>query len=889
MKINKIEIGAFGKLSDFAMDFQSGLQIVYGGNEYGKTTLMEFIKLMFYGKQETSRMKNPRKRYAPWSGSPISGALEIQLDKTAYRIQSSFGDVPSKDRHSLINLSTGIDEYASGEEMGYKFFGMDLAGFEQLCFIGGVGRISAPANYELPSLSEEPAILSNLMKSGDETISQQDTISRLMSAKEELISKSGKKGLLVEARISLTRLEDEKAQLEDLSRKQKHLLSEFNKTKQLLQMQKELRSQIEILDELEKADKLRELAEMRAEVLRKGKHLVKPNIALERIPFFLEKFEQAANNYIAAEEAAAELPADDLDELADVSDEEMAKIEAMHNSINALALIEEHLETSVLPIAQECKARYQKYAENKASLAEVKHELSEIDMGERLPIYFELDPFMCVFICMTLAMVFVLPAVLVSYWFFALEVIPIFLALDHFVIKLGAFYFLYRLFGGKKIRPIKKIMDRRSSLEEVEVREAIERLKYEKELATDEFMQSRAEFLSSVRQYRLWADRVSPLLEAEGFSILPDIAEEDVLKTVVTQAKEIAISEEALREVERSTRCLKLERQGLARELEDVVYSKGCESYKDLQENYLRIKASTKNKSAVSSLKMKLSDRRARLCKIASVYEFSMTAEKALSLFSKLKNGYDEYERKLREVEYKASGMGLADSSLEYLETVLDELEEKRVLIKDSPEYLKASWEKVKEEDYGNRLLELQKNIQTPTRSIEQVDRDMKEAREHISEMAVKYKALGVALEVMNESIEEMNTEFGPALNIATGKILSSITNGAYKNALVSKELDVSVKDGVLYRASDYLSNGSIDQVYLALRLALCDVAVKDGVYPPAFLDDVLMQYDDERTESCLRFLAQYAKERSRQILLFTCHGNLVDQAEKTGTHLMAI
>ncbi|MDR1638885.1 MAG: AAA family ATPase, partial [Clostridiales bacterium] len=367
MKINKIEIGAFGKLADFSMDFQSGLQVVYGGNEYGKTTLMEFIKLMFYGKQETSKMKNPRKRYAPWSGSPISGALEIQLDKTTYRIQSSFGDVPSKDRHSLINLSTGVDEYSSGEEMGYKFFGMDLAGFEQICFIGGVGRISAPANYELPFISDEASSLNNLMKSGDESISQQDTINRLMSAKEELISKSGKKGLLVEARISLTRLEDEKAQLEDLSRKQKHLLSEFNKTKQLLQMQKELRIQVEILDELEKAEKLRELANMRIDVARRAKQLVKPNIALERLPFFLEKFEQAANNYIAAEEASAELPGDE-DELPEITEEDMAKMEAMHNSIGALTLIEEHLDTSVLPIAIECKTRYDKYIENKANL-----------------------------------------------------------------------------------------------------------------------------------------------------------------------------------------------------------------------------------------------------------------------------------------------------------------------------------------------------------------------------------------------------------------------------------------------------------------------------------------------------------------------------------------
>ena len=49
MIIKKINIVGFGKLSDFSLDFTSGSNVVYGKNEDGKTTIMAFIKMMFYG------------------------------------------------------------------------------------------------------------------------------------------------------------------------------------------------------------------------------------------------------------------------------------------------------------------------------------------------------------------------------------------------------------------------------------------------------------------------------------------------------------------------------------------------------------------------------------------------------------------------------------------------------------------------------------------------------------------------------------------------------------------------------------------------------------------------------------------------------------------------
>ncbi|MBR2578738.1 MAG: AAA family ATPase, partial [Clostridia bacterium] len=54
MKIRNITINSFGKLNNYSLDLRDGVNVVYGPNEYGKTTIMEFIKIMFYSKNEKS-------------------------------------------------------------------------------------------------------------------------------------------------------------------------------------------------------------------------------------------------------------------------------------------------------------------------------------------------------------------------------------------------------------------------------------------------------------------------------------------------------------------------------------------------------------------------------------------------------------------------------------------------------------------------------------------------------------------------------------------------------------------------------------------------------------------------------------------------------------------
>jgi len=67
------------------------------------------------------------------------------------------------------------------------------------------------------------------------------------------------------------------------------------------------------------------------------------------------------------------------------------------------------------------------------------------------------------------------------------------------------------------------------------------------------------------------------------------------------------------------------------------------------------------------------------------------------------------------------------------------------------------------------------------------------------------------------------------------------------------------------------LSAGTIDQLYLAVRLAICELALPGDNPCPIILDDALVYFDDERCKNALELLRGMAKDR--QIILFTCHG----------------
>ncbi len=139
-------------------------------------------------------------------------------------------------------------------------------------------------------------------------------------------------------------------------------------------------------------------------------------------------------------------------------------------------------------------------------------------------------------------------------------------------------------------------------------------------------------------------------------------------------------------------------------------------------------------------------------------------------------------------------------------------------------------------------------------------------------ELLEQYEALEMAIATLREANDEMQQRFAPALGRRAGEIMARLTGGKYAVLSFSRELDASAKregDTVAHEKA-FLSEGTADQLYLALRLAICELALPEGCSCPIILDDALVNFDDERMGYALELLEEMAEKR--QIILFSCH-----------------
>ncbi|MBQ0084046.1 MAG: AAA family ATPase, partial [Clostridiales bacterium] len=217
MKINKIKIASFGKFKDKEINFRDGFNLVYGENEMGKTTVMEFIKMMFYGSKKVSdAANNPRKRYFPWNNDKMAGSIEFEQAGTFYRLDREFRASNSTDKITLWNLDTGESENISGAtDIGARFFGLGAGAFEKSLFIANDPSFSSDAAAD----GEINAKLSSLTASFEDDTSAEQVISRVSDAANQLSTKTGRGG-------SIARLEAEREQLIAAQRKNEALCRE---------------------------------------------------------------------------------------------------------------------------------------------------------------------------------------------------------------------------------------------------------------------------------------------------------------------------------------------------------------------------------------------------------------------------------------------------------------------------------------------------------------------------------------------------------------------------------------------------------------------------------------------------------------------------------------
>lgn len=161
MKILRVEVRQFGRLRDFTLEPQAGLNLYCYPNEFGKTTLIYFIYYMFYG--YTAKML---KKYLPWSGDEMAGSLTFEEAGRSWRIERRH---PAKgmEKRQVICVTTGEEKvFANQEQPGPYFLGLDGDTFlRSFCMTQGDLLFARTDGLDVA--------LKNMAATGDENVSYQ--------------------------------------------------------------------------------------------------------------------------------------------------------------------------------------------------------------------------------------------------------------------------------------------------------------------------------------------------------------------------------------------------------------------------------------------------------------------------------------------------------------------------------------------------------------------------------------------------------------------------------------------------------------------------------------------------------------------------------------------
>ena len=146
------------------------------------------------------------------------------------------------------------------------------------------------------------------------------------------------------------------------------------------------------------------------------------------------------------------------------------------------------------------------------------------------------------------------------------------------------------------------------------------------------------------------------------------------------------------------------------------------------------------------------------------------------------------------------------------------------------------------------------------------------QVQEELHRRQVEYQSLSLALDALESADSQLRTRFSPELNRRAGEIFSALTGEKYRQVVLTREFEALARESndLLPRRAITLSQGTADQLYLAVRLAICQLVFPAERSVPLVLDDALASFDDTRMELALDYLLRLAKER--QVLLFTCH-----------------
>lgn len=830
MLIKRVSIEQFGKLKKQTFEFQDGINVIQGDNEAGKSTLQTYILSMFYGAR-TSRKFNLdiRRKYIPYHENHSFGTMEITLENQNLLVERKISGKRKEDLFRIYDRDT-FEQAPYSENLGKDLLDVELEEFIKTLYISQNG--TKFLNEKDEGLSTK---LTNLLESGDEEVSFTKAMMTL-DKEMKLIKGARKTGKLDEIYQELSKL---------------HLSLEQAKS-----MQKRKSESQRILAGLEEEE---------AQIQRKKEEI---RILKDRIHLY-----EVKNEFLRIRRNLQELKA--IKEQKSTSftlpeDEEMKEIREKERKLRDLTedlmLLEDELKgLKRRKIEVDMRLEpFRGYEEigREAILTMVRLQGEELLLEEKLK-YFRTDS---TFNRNLLERREELSRLLKNYQKHltglksrkpSLMIASLAILLTAFVVQSitdnlwaaagvgGGSLMIFLLRGPLEKKRIAHHLRQVDSIED-----AIRSISAELQMNPDEVIRSKRIIDKMPRdKERLQLVRRQEEVEQYKYRVFQ-----------LTNAKTV----EELLKGEEEYRYLLYEEKEIGKEI--LKTEKEIQSRSELKENLFAA-----YKARITEIGFREEEH--------DPYGFPDLLDLEIMRLQELSN-------KESGLQYALKGL-IGDREEKEVQQELDAMESLGIT-----EDLDLEALETRERDLSDRLAKMEEKsskVRLEMREMSfteplQIEDAILSLLEEEKMLKRRYEVLELTRSLMKDSYEKLRKEFTGTLNEKVTAIYKEIT-GKERTIKVSELFSMNYQESGMLWEDTFLSHGSMDQLYLSLRIAMADL-IYAGRKVPLILDEAFSSYDEERLRKTLHYLMKCTDRF--QIFLFTCHKREVEML-KENAHIHII
>lgn len=837
--IEQLHITAYGKLADRDIPLREGINLLYGPNEAGKSTVTSFLRAMLYGMPVTRARgigQNDRKRCRPWAGEQFGGALLYRTRKgRRLAVQRSFRATAARDTLRVVDAQTGTEAAELCPNLGENLFGITAETFESTAFLRqGDARVTRT--------DELVNRIHNLVSSASEEVGYSASLKNLKGLKDQLRKERGKNGELDLLEQKQRELEAQRRGLEE------DYQGVLARMERLTQVETQLASQQQKLEESKNARQYQEykkaaedygrILQLRLDVknlsgqieatrktITVGEYVPDRacvdamTTAWEHLENSTQSCEELKQELEGLKNQEAQLAEDPLCRWPDLETdaqrakecrERMGVMDASRQARQPLMGQRDRLRDQLAASRSPETA----FLDRDSDRARAEELLKKGSSGGKSLLW---------------PVAGVLAALAVAGWLWDWKAgLAVLAALAVWLVVAGGGQ-------GRRGKGSREFL-RRVGAADLQQLESLYRRWQEENILRRSTEQQLRQIEATLEQENMEPmDQERQQLERELAGLLRKYRcqEENQLRELARQAGEKMLRLGMIKE-EIARRRAQLEKK-LALQKAD-------------REQWDRLAA----RALPQGLSLEAQRRElANLAKhVRRLEEKGLQLEEKQGFLDRLTQGQDEETLKegyLRYRELESSGVRYeGDTPQDNTRQVMELAQEKSSLEAQIGAYFAGE------------------------EAVEQVLQQLEENRQELERGQKRYNALCLAYDTLALAMEEMSRDFAPHLTRAVGANLALLTDGKYDTLLIDKDYDIRVcgPDSPGGRELEYFSAGTVDQIYLAFRLALVDII--SGEEPlPLILDDCFCHYDDRRLEAAMEMLAKISGKY--QILLLTC------------------